>query len=56
MINDEILSKKEEAWLRLKPEERLAIATRLREMKKKKDVNYSWEGKVVTVTRLPKSA
>jgi hypothetical protein len=35
---------KREAWLKLKPEG-LAIATRIRRIKKKKGVNYSLERK-----------
>ncbi len=46
---------KDEEWLMLKPEERLAIATRLRRLKRKKGVNYSLEGMKVTITRLPKT-
>jgi hypothetical protein len=42
---------KEEAWLKLTGEQRLEIIMRLKELTRKKGVNYSYEGQKVTVKR-----
>lgn len=42
---------KEEAFLKLTPLERLAYACSVRERMRKPGVDYSYEGKKVTVTR-----
>ena len=42
---------KEEAWLKLTPQQRLEIAFRVREMTRKPGVNYSFEGQKVKITR-----
>ena len=48
---EEEQKQKEEAWLRLTPNERLAIAFRISEMTRKPGVNYSYEGMKVKIAR-----
>jgi len=42
---------KEEAWLQLTPQQRLEIAHRISEMTRKPDVNYSYKGMKVKISR-----
>lgn len=44
---------KEDAFLKLTPLERLAYACSVREKMRKPGIDYSFEGKKVTVTRFP---
>ena len=44
---------KDEAFLKLTPEERMDQARKVRERMKRPDVNYSIEGLKVKVSRLP---
>ena len=43
---------KDEAFLKLTPQQRMEQACQLREKMRKKGVDYSYKGKVVTITRL----
>jgi len=42
---------KEEAWLRLTPQQRLEIAFRISEMTRRPGVNYSYKGMKVKISR-----
>ncbi len=42
---------KEEAWLNMRPEERLSLAIRMRKLMRKPGVNYSYQGSKVKVSR-----
>jgi hypothetical protein len=48
---EEELKQKEEAWLKLTPYQRLAIAFKISEMTRKSGVNYSYEGMKVKIAR-----
>ncbi len=43
---------KDEAFLKLTPQQRMKYTLDLRELMKSKDVNYSYKGQKVKVTRL----
>jgi hypothetical protein len=46
-------NEKEEAWLKLMPSQRLEIAYKIINMVRKPEVNYSYKGQKVKITRLP---